>query len=366
MSPFGSEFFMAVRPRSMLIRQSIIRMMPKHPDDITRVVADLFGITTQAVRNHLSALEAEGVLESSGNTQAKKYSLKTIASLRRAYNIGQLQEDVVWSNDFQPTLMNATQNVTSLCSIAFSEMLNNAIDHSGSDEVFVEVNYTAAMITFRILDRGIGIFRKIKEALALPEERMAIIELSKGKLTTSPSNHTGLGIFFTSRMVDIFSLWSGSLFFHHIQPDSDWLIEAREPFNGTCVEFTVGTSTERTPADVYNEFCSLPGDEQSGMAFRKTHVPLRLAQYGNEQLVSRSQAKRVLTRFDRFVEVLLDFTGVEFIGQAFADEVFRVYPAAHPGVSILPINASRQVLQMIHLARDPNAHRQLSLPLSFS
>ena len=71
-------------------------------------------------------------------------------------------------------------------------MLNNAIDHSGSDEIFVEMTHTAAMTSFRISDRGIGIFRKIKEALNLPEERMSILELSKGKLTTSPELHTGL------------------------------------------------------------------------------------------------------------------------------------------------------------------------------
>lgn len=97
------------------------------------------------------------------------------------------------------------------------------------------------------------------------------------------------------------------------------------------------------------------------MAFSKTHVPLRLAQYDREQLVSRSQARRVLARFDRFAEALLDFNGVNFIGQAFADEIFRVFAKKHPEIKIVPINACRQVQQMIEMAQDPASHLQLQM-----
>src|SRR5260370_3123440 len=70
----------------------------------------------------------------------------------------------------------------------------------------------------------------------------------------------------------------------------------------------------------------------------KTVVPLRLAQYEGEKLVSRSQAKRVAHRFERFKRVELDFAGLSEIGQAFADELFRVFAAAHPTIRIIPIN----------------------------
>jgi hypothetical protein len=64
--------------------------------------------------------------------------------------------------------------------------------------------------------------------------------------------------------------------------------------------------------------------------------------------MSRSQAKRLLTRFDRFLEVVLDFTGVDLIGQGFADELFRVFAAAHPKVHLSPINCNENVEKMIH------------------
>ena len=77
---------------------------------------------------------------------------------------------------------------------------------------------------------------------------------------------------------------------------------------------------QRTSKEVFDEFSS--GDDYG---FTKTVVPVRLAQYGNDRLISRSQAKRVLARVELFKTVLFDFAGVETIGQAFADEVFRVF-----------------------------------------
>ena len=58
----------------------------------------------------------------------------------------------------------------------------------------------------------------------------------------------------------------------------------------------------------------MPLDDYS---FAKTVVPVRLAKIGDENLVSRSQAKRLLQRVDRFRCVVLDFDQVGSIGQAF-------------------------------------------------
>ena len=84
--------------------------------------------------------------------------------------------------------------------------------------------------------------------------------------------------------------------------------------------------------------------------FSKTIVPVKLAQHEGEKLVSRSQAKRLTMRFQRFQSVVLDFAGVEEIGQAFADEVFRVFRQAHPGTRLLPINLTQEVRNMVKRA----------------
>ncbi len=69
-----------------------------------------------------------------------------------------------------------------------------------------------------------------------------------------------------------------------------------------------------------------------------------------ETPMARSQAKRLLARLDRFEDVVLDFAGVESIGQAFADEIFRVFAADHPAVKLQATNTTPAVDRMIRRA----------------
>lgn len=97
---------------------------------------------------------------------------------------------------------------------------------------------------------------------------------------------------------------------------------------------------------MFDEYTS--GDDHG---FNKTIIPVKLAQYGDSKLVSRSEAKRLLARIDRFKVVLFDFSEIESVGQAFADEIFRVFASAHPGMELIELNASLEVQQMIQRAR---------------
>ena len=115
-----------------------------------------------------------------------------------------------------------------------------------------------------------------------------------------------------------------------------------EPFDGTVIELEISTATDLTATEVFDRFAG-----EDAWDFSKTHVPIGLARYGREQLLSRSQARRVLARFDQFSEVLLDFRGVEMIGQGFADEIFRVFRKAHPEINILAVNTSSDIDAMM-------------------
>lgn len=76
------------------------------------------------------------------------------------------------------------------------EITNNAIEHSGAKKIHVQAQKSIGKIRITIQDDGIGIFKKIKDSLGLQNEKQAVIELSKGKFTSSPENHSGEGIFF--------------------------------------------------------------------------------------------------------------------------------------------------------------------------
>ena len=62
--------------------------------------------------------------------------------------------------------------------------------------------------------------------------------------------------------------------------------------------------------------------------------------------VSRSQAKRICNRLDCFSEVVFDFEGLEWMGQAFAHQLFVVYQKSHPNTVLEPINMSENVEKM--------------------
>ena len=105
----------------------------------------------------------------------------------------------------------------------------------------------------------------------------------------------------------------------------------------------LANDSTRQPKDVYEAFTQ-------DLSFDKSTIPVKLAQVGPGGLVSRSQAKRVMVGVERFKRATLDFTGVDWIGQGFADEIFRVYRKAHPDIEILTEGANPAVAAMVRRA----------------
>lgn len=337
-----------VRAGGESVRRFLIDNIGEHPADVVRLATEKFACSRQAVHKHLQRLVEEGAVVVSGQTRNKRYELAPLASWSGQYALGKtLAEDVVWRNDISPLLGMLPENVLSIWHYGFTEMFNNVIDHSGARHAIVTLTKTAAATTVDIYDDGVGIFKKIQAALGLADERHAVLELAKGKFTTDPANHSGEGIFFSSRMFDRFVIASGEVYFsHEFDQKEDWILQASSARGGTLVRMTLHNHTARTVRKVFDKFTS---DEEYG--FTKTVVPVKLMRYGDDNLVSRSQAKRLLGRFDRFRVVVLDFAGVASIGQAFADEVFRVFRAKHPEVEVVPIHASSEIKRMISRAQ---------------
>lgn len=340
-----------VRTRGEEMRHYILEHIEKHPSDITKMAAQHFSISRQAVNKHLQKLVRQQCLTpDSGHGRNRSYRLATLVEWRHVYAVSpDLAEDVAWSKDISLVLGELPENVLDIWSYAFTEMFNNALSHSGGTEIRVRIAKTAVNTVMVIADNGVGIFRNIQEKLGLLDERHAILELSKGKLTTDPTGHTGEGIFFTSRMLDNFNIISGGVHFQHsFGNEEDWVFQEddRAFINSTSVVMRLDNHTARTTRKIFDQYTS--GDDYG---FTKTVVPVRLAQYGNDKLISRSQAKRVLERVDLFKVVLFDFTGLETIGQAFADEIFRVFHRSHPEIDIHATHTSSEVRRMINRAQ---------------
>jgi hypothetical protein len=332
-----------VRKRGEEIRNFTLKHVEQNSKNLSTLVSERFGITPQAVRLHLKRLAANGLLIEQGSTRDRLYALRLLTDWQKNYGIAPgVKEHEILDADILPLIADLPGNVQSIWSTAFTEMFNNIIDHAAANTATVEFKKTAVYSEMTIHDNGVGIFKKIQRALQLPDERSAIVELSKGKFTTDPSRHSGEGVFFTSKMFDRFEIFSSGLLF---SGEPNGALGLRDKFSdGTTVWMRLDNDSSRQPKDVYDKFTE-------EFAFTKTAVPIRLAQVGASGLVSRSQAKRIVSGFERFKIVSLDFQGVGWIGQGFADEIFRVYSSTHPEIKILVQGANPSVQAMINHVR---------------
>lgn len=337
------------KERGEKIRRRIIRDVRLHPIDITRHISETFSITPQAAHSHIKRLEKEGWLKSSGTGKGKRYFLGDLRQHKSLFPLTEaFTEDGVWRNDYSFIFDGLPENIIDICHYGFTEMVNNVIDHSDGKHVYISAVREKDRLLIFVIDDGEGIFKKIKRLCNLNDERQALFELSKGKLTTDPDNHTGEGIFFTSRAFDEFEIESrGVKFSHDDTSEFDYIVESDISSDevGTAVYMLLKRDSKRDIQTLFDDFAG-PDEFQ----FNKTLIPVRLAQYGNEKLVSRSQAKRLLARIERFQYVVFDFEGVQAIGQAFADEIFRVYAQRHPNIELLPDKMEPNVEKMVRRA----------------
>lgn len=316
-------------------------------------ISEEFSVTTAAIYKQLEKLEQNGTIKATKVGRSKKYSLVDTFSQIKTYPVSGLSEDIILKRDMSALLKGVPATALSTFSYVFTEMLNNAIEHSESEAVTILCLRNAYAIKCYISDQGVGIFSKIQKAMNLDEKRFAILELAKGKFTTDPNSHTGEGIFFSSKVADRFLIFSDSLiFFGDNSEDNTTPIPDdfnKEKQQGTLVYFEITLNRTTTVAEIFNRYTEAPDD----YGFSKTIVPVHLLDYREENpiFVSRSQAKRLLVRFERFANIVLDFNDVTEIGQGFADEIFRVFTSQHPDTKISYINAVPLVENMIKRAQ---------------
>ncbi|MBV8564132.1 MAG: DUF4325 domain-containing protein [Methylobacteriaceae bacterium] len=349
------------RKADPIIRDFLLRNIPDHPRDIAPFAAKEFGVTRATISNYLRQLQREGTVLGGGKTAARTYELAVLDKVEQELEITpSIQEDVIWRDVIMPHMKGLRENIIDICNYGFNEMLNNVVDHSSTTTCNIILTRTYANVELKIRDFGVGIFENIRRTFGLLDRKHALLELSKGKLTTDRSRHTGEGIFFTSRMFTQFIIMSNDLYYTKRYFGHEWLLESgpnEEDIVGTAIIMKIATNSQHTSQSVFEQYT----DDES--RFSRTHIPLILAKYEGEKLLSRSQAKRILARAERFTEILLDFNGINEIGQPFADEIFRVFQAAHPSIQIFPLRTTPAIDRMIQHARaNALADQQPELP----
>ncbi len=323
----------------MNTKDRIIRKIKDKGSVSGKELSSLLGISRQALHRHLKMLIQKGSIVMEGNTKGARYSLSgrgfVPRRLKKQYIIQGLEEDVVLKEITLSLQLEKwlRKNVLQIIKYAFSEMVNNAIEHSNSDRCDVTFSMDQYGCIFTVRDFGIGIFNSIYSKLGLPDEISAAGELTKGKTTTAKEKHTGEGVFFTSRCADAVSFRSHRIQLLFDNKREDVFLYKKRMIRGTLVEFHIARSSKRTLQHVFSEYAP----EEYEFKFEKTKVFVKLFK---RHIISRSEARRLLAGLEKFSQIILDFSGVDSIGQGFADEVFRLFKVKHPKISIQIKNAS--------------------------
>lgn len=323
-------------------KQRIIQYLKRRQTGSGKELTALLNLTRQGLHKHLKKLIEEGYIVKEGSTKKASYSLASTRRKKRRpqtflreYSLSGLQEDKAFQEVASVLNLNSNLNSNGLAvaRYAFTEMLNNAIDHSQSQRCVVQVILDLYSFNFRVRDYGIGIFYSIYKKLGMENENEALLQLLKGKTTTMEEKHSGEGIFFTSKAADQISFRSHNILLTFDNLKDDTFVEQKRLFRGTEVNFRISRHSRKNLDSIFTQFAPKEFDYR----FEKTRVLVRLL---NPQYVSRSEAKRLLQGLDKFRVILLDFQNVKSIGQGFSDEIFRVFTLQHPEIQIQTENLS--------------------------
>jgi anti-sigma regulatory factor (Ser/Thr protein kinase) len=338
----------------MELRTLILNTIKKQGQVKTADIVGLTGLSRAYAQRFLKNLADEGVIVLMGKANQAHYihpskkgagNAKPL-SVRRIMTNKDLAEDKVLHEikEKSAIFQGIAGNVSSTLDYAFTEMLNNAIEHSTSEKIDVVVMRTATDIRFMVADRGIGIFNNIMKKKRLGTTIEAIQDLLKGKETTEPAAHSGEGIFFTSKIADLLTIKSFEKKLVFDNARQDIYVKDVKPVRGTRVDFVLGLRSKKKLVDLFDKYT----DES--FQFSKTEVKVKLY-HQDVDYVSRSQARRILTGLEKFKTIELDFKDVKTIGQAFADEVFRIWQAQHKDVKFVIKDANENIMIMIKRAQ---------------
>jgi len=335
---------------AMDTRLKIVNEIKKKNELNSSFLAKKLGLSRQTVAYHLRRLVDEGILIKQGSTKSALYALakgKISSSKEDEIHLfltkktKNLQEDKVFNEiSLRSNLKKILRpNIYSIFYYTFTEMLNNAIDHSHSPKINIEIFLNQKNIKFFIQDFGIGIFFNLKKKFKLNNDFEAIEHLLKGKQTTMPDAHSGQGIFFSSKIADKFELRGKKTLLTIDNINKDEFVADKNKRKGTEVTFTIKKNSRKKLEDLFQKYTN------AEFEFDKTQIKVKLSQF--DGLLSRSQAKRICFGLEKFKRIEFDFNQVKEVGQAFCDEIFRVFANRFPKIKLNYINVVPNVELMI-------------------
>lgn len=335
------------------IRELIIKILNEKGKVRLADIVKATGFSRAYINRFFQKLREEGKIVLLGKANKAHYIFATsdsiirakkgITEVHRILHNHNVFEDVIYNEIKKDSeiLTDLPKNISNILYYAFTEMLNNAIEHSKSEIIKINMEKDDKWIRFDVIDEGVGIFNNIMKKKNLNNIMEAIQDLLKGKLSTLSEAHSGEGIFFTSKAADTFIIQSSNKKIVFSNLIEELFIKDIKNINGTKINFSIGFDSKRDLREIFKKYTD------GALEFNKTEVTIKLYKIDTEY-ISRSQARRVLSGLDQFKTIMLDFKDINTLGQGFADEVFRVWRNQHPEINIVTKNANDNVSFMIN------------------
>ena len=337
-------------------RDLIRRTLEAHDSVTMAELLEVTGLTRPAVLYQLRALMEAGDAELVGPSRGRSVRYRSPYDGRWDFPLDELMaEHRVWS-DLRAELLDPDSSVAAreIHEYVFGEMVNNVLDHSGSQNLTITRRSMGDSVGISVRDYGVGIFQHIADAEGLADHYASLLRLQSGTYTTDPENHTGQGIFFSARAVDHFSIGSGTLVWQVDNVAGDSTVARINDVPGTIVRWTLDSATTRSLPALFEYYSR--ADDDGIPQFAVTSIPVSVAA-ATDTYATRSAARELLAGKQQFRVIILDFSSVENIGQGFADEVFRVYQGQNPTVTIEPVHMNEQVAFLVDQARGMRSGR---------
>lgn len=271
------------------VTQWITAAAQEHGQGLPEHVMARLGISRRSALALLNKLVAAQWLAREGKRCHWSFVPGSLRQVVQRYALAGLQEDLPWQRDFAPHF-SLPPAVAHMAEYALSELLSNVIDHSGGTHVAVSMRTTALHLQLLVSDDGCGVFERIQQRFGIGDPTVAMLELSQDKLTSSPDRQGGHGLFFTSRLADVFDLHANHRAFQCRGWDRhSWHPTKAVARDGTSIYIAINLDTPRT-LDQLLRAHSRSGD---GDGLESTCVPMQLTTAPQTGLESRAQVRRV-------------------------------------------------------------------------
>ena len=319
------------------IKKFLLDNLSFHQRDIIQTAISRFGISRQAVLRHMNALIEDKQVDAYGKTRDRFYELRPQVNFNKKFSLRNKFSPKVTTKEYCLNhLKSLPKNIRDICEFSCIALLNNIIDHSQANNLYLKLYLTYEQLHLVITDDGVGLFGHIKRELDLNTCQIAAIEVSKGYITTDPNNHSGDELNTVIHLFDKVAIDASGISLSFVNDINEWKIDHSSQKKGTRIHLQIDPNSKRACGKIFQKLFT--------DIHNQVRIPINLVKMPGDDIIStRSEAQIMLNNIRDFEEIEFDFRNIDLVGPAFADELIRKTKLINKAARIKWINCNKTV-----------------------